>query len=168
MVQVIIINGNAKSKKDTFVWYCKKHCKKSNIKVYNYSTVDKVKKVAKKLGWDGSKTDEARKFLSDMKKVWTSFNDGPFLTTVKRIEKKKTNNSIFFIHCREPKEIQKFVDHYGEMITTLLLDKPGHVPNNYSDKNVKNYEYHHYISTDMTDEEIEISAIDWIDSLLNI
>lgn len=165
MVQVVIINGNAKSKKDTFVYFCKKYCKTMNIKVHNLSTVDKVKKIAKKLGWNGSKTDEARKFLSDMKRVWTNFNDGPFLTTIKRIDKKYTENSLFFIHCREPKEIKKFVDHYGEKITTLYLDKPGHVPNNSSDKNVKNYKYDYYIDTNVTDEEIQKSAENWIKTL---
>ena len=109
MKQVIIINGNAKSKKDTFVYFCKKYCKNMDIKVYNFSTVDKVKKVAKKLGWDGQKTDEARKFLADMKRIWTNYNNGPFDSTIKRIEKKITDKSIFFIHCREPKKFKNLL-----------------------------------------------------------
>lgn len=165
MIKVIIINGYAKSGKDKFVYFCKKYCKTMDIKVFNYSTVDKVKKVAKKLGWDGSKTDEARKFLADMKRVWSSYNDGPFLTTVKRIEKKANGKSIFFVHCREPKEIKKFAQHYGDLMITLYLDKPGHIPDNPSDKNVKNYKYDYYIDSNITDDELQTSAENWIKTL---
>ncbi|NPV12999.1 MAG: hypothetical protein HPY57_14630 [Ignavibacteria bacterium] len=166
MIQVILINGHPKSGKDKFVWYCKKYCKTMGIKVYNFSTVDKVKKVAKKLGWDGSKTDEARKFLADMKRIWTSYNDGPFKSTIKRIEKKINERSIFFIHCREPEEIKKFVDYYGDIITTLYLDKPGHVPDNPADKNVKNYKYQHWLDSNVSDDELQVCAENWIDSLV--
>lgn len=166
MIQVVIINGHPKSGKDKFVWFCKKYCKKMDIKIHNFSTVDKVKKAAKKLGWDGEKTDEARKFLADVKRVWTSYNDGPFNTTVERIDKKYKENSIFFVHCREPKEIKKFATHYGESMITVYLDKPGHIPDNTADKNVKNYNYDHYIDSNISDEELQESAIKWIDSLV--
>jgi len=165
MIKVIVLNGYAKSGKDKFVWYTKKYCKQMGIKVYNFSTVDKVKKVAKKLGWNGSKTDESRKFLADMKRVWTNYNDGPFLTTVKRIEKKSTDTSIFFIHCREPKEIQKFKNHFGDLMITLYLDKPGHIPDNTSDKNVKKYKYDYYIDSNISNEELKESTENWVNVL---
>lgn len=166
MIQVILINGHPKSGKDKFVYFCKKHCKSMDIKVYNYSTVDKVKKAAKKLDWDGAKTDEARKFLADMKRIWTNFNDGPFNSTVKRIEKKANGDSIFFIHCREPKEIKKFAEHYGEFMITLYLDKPGHIPDNPADKNVKNYKYDYTIDSNIEDDDLKESAKLWINLLV--
>jgi hypothetical protein len=169
MNHYIIINGHAKSKKDTFVLLCKKYCKQFNMKVHNYSTIDKVKKIAKNLGWDGKKTDEARKFLSDMKKLWSDFNNGPFTHTIKKIQKNNTtDNNIFFIHCREPEEIQKFKNRFGSLLITLILDKPGHIPDNYSDQNVKNYNYDYYINTNTSDEEIKLLAQNWISEILNL
>lgn len=166
MTKVILINGHPKSGKDKFVEYCEKHSKKMGIKVHNLSTVDKVKKVAKKLGWDGKKTDKARKFLSDMKRLWTNFNDGPFISTVEKIEKDFTEKSIFFVHCREPKEIKKFADYYKDSMISLYLDKPGHIPDNTSDKNVKNYKYDYTIDSNIEDDELSESAKNWISSLI--
>ena len=43
----------------------------------NFSTVDKIKEIARDFGWDGEKTPKARKFLSDLKDVFTDWNDLP-------------------------------------------------------------------------------------------
>ena len=59
---IIVINGTGGSGKDTFVEYVSKYAK-----VYNFSSVDKVKEIAKLIGWTGTKTDKDRKFLSDLK-----------------------------------------------------------------------------------------------------
>ena len=64
------------------------------------------------------------------------------------------------------KEIQKFVDYYGDVIITLYLDKPGHIPDNPADKNVKNYKYDYYINTNIPDEEIQENAENWMISLV--
>lgn len=41
----------------------------------NISSVDKIKEAAKVLGWDGGKTEEDRKFLSDLKLLSTGYNN---------------------------------------------------------------------------------------------
>jgi len=70
---VVIINGVGESGKDTFVNLCAEHAT-----VFNLSTVDKVKDVATLFGWQGDKTPEDRKLLSDLKDAWTKYNNGPF------------------------------------------------------------------------------------------
>ena len=44
--KIIVINGTGGSGKDTFVEYVSKYAK-----VYNFSSVDKVKEIAKLIGW---------------------------------------------------------------------------------------------------------------------
>jgi len=48
--QIVVINGTGGSGKDTFVEFCSKYGK-----VMNFSSVDKVKEVARVIGWDGKK-----------------------------------------------------------------------------------------------------------------
>ena len=79
MKKIIIINGSGRCGKDTFVEYVKKV---SNDRVYLISTVDKVKEIAKTMGWDGNKDEKSRKFLSDIKLAWTNYNNGVFQDTV--------------------------------------------------------------------------------------
>ena len=64
--QIVIINGTGGCGKDTFVSFVSKY-----KRVYNFSSIDKVKEIAKLIGWDGGKTDKDRKFLSDLKKLTT-------------------------------------------------------------------------------------------------
>lgn len=83
-MRVVIVNGVAGSGKDKFVSYVKKL---SDFKVENLSSIDRVKQIAEScFGWNGKKNDESRKMLSEMKKVWTDFNNGPFEIVTKKID----------------------------------------------------------------------------------
>lgn len=153
MNRIIIINGKPKSGKDQFVKFYKKY---SNKKVNNISTVDNVKKIAKEMGWNGLKDLKSRKFLSDLKDLWIKYNDGIFKDICNFIDN-ENENSITFIHCREPKEIKKFKEKYKENCTTLLIERKENKNNNLiekiksffkrnnfgnnSDDNVNNYNY---------------------------
>lgn len=167
MKNIIIINGYPHSGKDNFVEYCKAYAKIFNIKVYNISTVDKIKKIAKKLGWDGKKDDIGRKFLSELKRISIEYNDGPFVYTINKINKKIKNNSLFFVHCREASEIEKFKEYYKDNILTLYLDKDVYIPDNESDKNVKNYKYDVYINANVSKIELFELAKDFILKIQN-
>ena len=57
MKNIVIINGYGGSGKDTFVEFVSKY-----NKVYNFSSVDKVKEIAKLIGWNGKKEEKDRKF----------------------------------------------------------------------------------------------------------
>lgn len=169
-MKIIILNGSAQSGKDNFALYVKKHY---DYKCMNWSTIDKVKKIAKRnFGWDGKKTEPARKFLSEMKRIWGEYNNGPFEDMVKKISdfnsklnNKDRKNIIYFIHCREPYEIQKFVDKYGKKCITLLLKREDRtVPDNLSDKNVDNFNYDCIIKNNGNKKDLEKEAIKFIES----
>lgn len=167
-MRIIIINGSASTGKDNFVNYFKKHY---NFKCFNWSTIDKVKKVSKRnFGWNGKKTEDARLFLSEIKRVWSEFNNGPFEDMVNKIsksyeklEKNDKENVVYFIHCREPQEIQKFVDKYKDKCITILLKRDDRdVPNNDSDKNVSNFNYNYLIENSGNKKDLEKEAIKFL------
>ena len=170
-MKIIIVNGSNNSGKDQFANFFKKHYEYKSV---NWSTIDKVKKISKRnFGWNGKKTDEARKFLSEIKRVWSEFNNGPFEDMVNKISKYNANlpkserqNIVYFIHCREPHEIQKFVDKYGKKCITVLLKREDReVANNDSDKNVANYEYDFYIDNNGDKKELEKQVIEFIETI---
>ena len=143
----------------------------------NWSTIDKVKDVAKNhFGWNGKKTDDARKFLSEMKRIWSEYNNGPFNHMVKQISnhysklnKKDKQNFIYFIHCREPHEIQKIKDKYGKKCLTILLKRDDReVPDNDSDKNVNNYNYDKIIQNNGNKSDLESEAIKFVNDIKNV
>lgn len=170
-MKIVILNGSARNGKDQFANFFKK---KYKYKCVNWSTIDKVKNVSKRnFGWNGKKTDEARLFLSEIKRVWSEYNNGPFVDMTNKIsdhysklDKKDQLNMIYFIHCREPHEIQKFVDKYGDDCITLLLKREDReVPNNESDKNVANFNYDFTIDNNGDKEKLKIQAIEFINTL---
>ena len=169
-MKIIILNGAANRGKDQFANFFKKEYKKS----VNWSTIDKVKKVSRRnFNWDGKKTDEARKFLSEIKRVWSEYNNGPFNDMIDKIEKhnlklnkKDKNDFIYFIHCREPHEIQKFVDKYGKECITILLKRDGReIPNNDSDKNVDNFNYDYIIENTGNKKKLKEKCLSFLEEI---
>ena len=157
---IIVINGTGGSGKDTFVEYVSKYAK-----VYNFSSVDKVKEIAKLIGWTGTKTDKDRKFLSDLKKLTTNYNDMSFVSIKEAINKFNTSDDeIMFIHIREPEEIQRVVDNFSAK--TLLIKREGLkiIDTNSSDANVENYKYD-YTIINTTLENLDKSALDFVQDL---
>ena len=71
---VIVINGAGGVGKDTLCEFAEKH-----FKVMNISSITPIKEIAKMCGWNGEKTDKARKFLSDLKALSIEYNDFPTL-----------------------------------------------------------------------------------------
>lgn len=69
---VIIINGTGGAGKDTLCGLASKH-----YKVKNISAITPIKEIAGNYGWNGEKDSRARKFLSDLKKVFIDYNDMP-------------------------------------------------------------------------------------------
>ncbi len=157
---IVVINGTGGSGKDTFVEYVSKYAK-----VYNFSSVDKVKEIAKLIGWTGTKTDKDRKFLSDLKRLTTEYNDMPFTSIKEAINKfNSSDDEIMFIHIREPEEIQRVVDVFSAK--TLLIKRDGLKPigTNSSDANVENYKYDCTI-INTTLEDLDKSALKFIQDL---
>ena len=89
-IQYIIVGGFPRSGKSTFVSYCRE------ILGENYtldiSTVDLVKSLAVKAGWDGTKTPKNRKFLSDLKQLLIEWDDIPYKDVIKTAQNKPVLN----------------------------------------------------------------------------
>lgn len=153
MKNIIVINGYGGSGKDTFVEYVSKY-----NKVYNFSSVDKVKEIAKLIGWNGEKKDKDRKFLSDLKKLTTDYNDMSFISIKEAINDfNLSDKEIMFIHIREPEEIKRVVDEYNAKTLLIKRDDIKKVTTNYSDASVENYNYD-YIINNTTLEELDKQA----------
>lgn len=140
----VIINGKGGTGKDTFIDYVRESTDKA---VFNLSSVSYVKAAAYDLGWDGTKTPENRKFLSDLKKIMTAWGDRPFRLLCNYIlGLSPINVGALFIHIREPEEITRmknFLSEEGIECITLLVKRDG-VPESYgndSDDGVDNYTY---------------------------
>lgn len=173
-MMIIILNGSNSTGKDNFANFFIKHYE---FKATNMSTIDRIKEIAiKYFGWNGRKTDEARRFLAEMKRIWAEYNNGPFLYMTKKIKehysklnKKDKKNFIYFIHCREPEEIQKFKDKYKDKCLTILLKRDDRVvANNDADKNVANYNYDRIIINDGSKINLELDAVKFVEDMIKI
>ena len=140
----IVINGAGGVGKDTLCDLAAKH-----YGVLNISTIMPIKDIAKQCGWDGSKDNRSRKFLSDLKSLCAEYNDYPTAWAYERYESFLTSDlDILFVHIREPEEIEKFVKATNGRARTLLIrggsrfSKFGY--GNVSDDCVENYSYDYY------------------------
>lgn len=175
---IIVVNGAPRAGKDTF---CEMVQKIMEERVGPYScriisTVDLVKEVAKFCGWNGQKTPKDRKFLSDLKDILTQWNDIPYKDIIdsykgcKEIWKQFGYNEekcLYFIMCREPKEIQKFVDRIGARTLIVRNFNVEELPqSNHADTDIFNYKYDIYIYNNGTLEELEELANRFTDLFL--
>jgi len=71
MKKILIINGSGGVGKDTFVELLSKYVPT----LVHISVVDPVKKIAKYIGWNGSKDEPSRKFLAELKFTIDGYND---------------------------------------------------------------------------------------------
>ena len=91
--QIVVINGTSGSGKDTFVEFCQKYGK-----VKNFSSIDRVKEIATMIGWTGKKEEKDWKFLSDLKKFTTDYNDMAFQSIKEEVNKfHHSDDNILFI-----------------------------------------------------------------------
>lgn len=170
---IIIINGQPRTGKSAFVQRCKLVSKPQHI--YEYSTVDFIKYLADECGWDGIKRPKDRKFLSDLKDLLTEWGDVPFKQCIKKVNETYDHADYFgiphektliFIHCREPHEIQKFVDYYGsDKCKTLLIRRPTEETNdqsNHADAQVFDYRYDEVIINDRDLDYLEELAEEFV------
>lgn len=141
--QIFVINGPGGVGKDTLCVMAAKH-----FRVKNISSITPIKQIAAECGWQGEKTDRARKFLADLKSLTAEYNDFPTRWILKEYEDfLASEDEILFVHIREGEEIKKFVDGTGGRAKTLLIrggtrfrrkkEKYG----NAADDGVENYRY---------------------------
>lgn len=134
-VHIVIINGIGGSGKSTFVQECIKYSDDKR-RIYEFSTVDYVKKIARVCGWNGEKEERDRKFLSDLKFALADWRDLPikyvFDEIEEEIEKYKFTDTrfIFFINSREQKDhikISQMAEERGFSVERLLINRPNFI-----------------------------------------
>lgn len=179
---VIIINGKGGSGKDTFCEAVLRHYTYgSNFycgAVLIASSITRVKDAAQVLGWAGGKELKDRKFLSDLKDLWTAYNDGPFLYLADYYKYfvdgcfSVTGNDIFFVHIREPQEIEKFKqfvlkDGHARCCTLLIDTKRASGDyGNHADDDVALYNYDFIFHNDGPFETVNQDAFKFFEECI--
>lgn len=140
---VIIINGKGGVGKDTLCDFISKHYPTRKI-----SSITPILTIAKAGGWDGEKDDKSRKLLSDLKYLFTHYNDLSLTYLKSQTEEfLLTSDETLFIHMREPEEIAKYINYATEKqlnCKTLLIrrdDIEQKVYGNDADDMVNYYQY---------------------------
>lgn len=155
MSQVYIINGRPGIGKDSFVAEVKKSLVEINYSVHNISTINPILRLVEQIGFDTTKTAANRKMFSLIKQA-VDFRDYTFnetRNTIRNILIFPEGNDIVFIHCREPKEIDKYVRAYNAKTILIMspdIEKLNIDYGNDSDNNVNNYNYTYIINNHKT------------------
>ncbi len=143
---VIIINGKGGAGKDTL---CEAAAKA--YRVTNVSSIDPIKAIAARHGWNGEKDDRARKFLSDLKRAFADYNDLPNRWLEERYQEFISGeNEILFVHIREARQIDEFRRRVKGKCFTLLVRSARTEAQygNVSDDDVENYPYDYVYEND--------------------
>lgn len=165
MPVICIINGAGGNGKDTFVDSVGR-----SVAAFNISSVDVVRHIDEELDkYLGDVIDQMtinpveerkkksnlyRKFLSDVKRAWEDYCDGPTWSMINSIDylfrrqmRGYERHDIIFLHIREPRNIDKMKalveERYGAICLTLIVSglvDPKFYDND-SDRFVENYEY---------------------------
>ena len=166
MKKIYILNGVGASGKGVFADYINKY-----IPTYKYSIVDLPKEAAKVLGWDGSKAEKDRKFLSDIVDLSTEYNDAPFKDVLSFVTDFKNNKDfaeyeVLIIDMRDPKDIARAVETFGA--ETILVCNPNvsKIESNHADRDVENYEYDYIIENNGTLEQLEFVARRFVNEVI--
>lgn len=114
-----------------------------------------------------------------MKKILTEWDDIPYRRTKLEIEEfqdkmnklgsKYAENSVMFIHCREPEEIDRFVKDFNA--ETLLIRRELAEEKNWenaSDKGVLDYPYDCVIHNDGSLEQLRAVAAAYLKNQLGL
>ena len=170
-MKYFIINGRPRSGKDTFVNFCLEELGAFGKLI---STVDFVKEIAARCGWDKTKTPKNRKFLSDLKDLLTNWGDVPYKKTLQEIDMFKfdldywdvSDKGVVFIMCREPKEIERFERELNAK--SVLIQRASvefEQQSNHADSEVLNHKYDYIIENNGTVDELKEKAKGFLKNL---
>jgi hypothetical protein len=112
------------------------------------SSITPVLTIAKAGGWNGDKDNKSRKLLSDLKHLFTNYNDLSFHYLKSQTEEfLSSDNKILFIHMREPEEIGKYLKYATEKqltYKTLLIKRDPMEHKIYGNDADDMVDYYHY------------------------
>ena len=159
---VIVINGAGGVGKDTLIQVVS-----HKFTVWNISSVDRIKEIAKSAGWNCVKDEAGRKLLADLKQVFTAYNNFPFRYLVAQYEQfKRLNGDVMFVHIREPEEILKFKQVVP--CKTLLVTRSGSEEWGLDfEKNVANFEYDYTFDNSKPIQESGAVFIELVTQIIN-
>lgn len=160
--KVIVINGSGGTGKSTFISLCHE----IDPRVVETSTVDFVKEIALRAGWDGNKDETGRRFLSDLKDAMEKYHDIPNKKIDEFIQSHPDN--IIFVNAREPHNIQYYKDKYNAITAIVINPNVQQVQGNHADENVYDYEYDIYIENSGSLELLKDTARFFLDNLDNL
>lgn len=174
-LRVVIVNGKPGVGKTTFENCCEDILGSAYC---NYrSTVDKVKELAIEAGWHGEKDLKARKMLSDLKDLFTEYNDMPLKDIIKYLSGWENDlayygvgyrSHVLFVDDREPEHIDRLKKELNAI--TVLVRRPGDdevLVSNHADANVFNYDYDYVIENDGDLHNLENEAQRFINSIFS-
>lgn len=170
--QIFIINGSGGVGKDTFVELVSVELNdllKRFHTVENFSSVDKVKEIAREIGWNGKKSEKDRKFLSDLKILTSEYCDMPFDSMKRKVSEfiKDEESILLFLHIREPEEITRAVKEFSAKTILIVRNSVKHITSNMADGNVFNYNYDFVINNSGTKEELNGKAKEFIQEVID-
>lgn len=156
MKEILIINGSGGVGKDTFV-----DCLKQLTSVYHTSIVNPVKEIAKEVGWNGSKQEKDRRFLSDLKVLIDEYNDGNYNAMAQIMQNFKDNkidDEILCIDMREKEQIERAKKEFGAKALLVTRDSVKHITSNIADAGVFNVKYDYHIENNGTIDALKEKA----------
>lgn len=161
--RVIVINGPARSGKDTLIEICRSLLKPMRLGVETFSAIDEVKVEAIRRGWwDGkneTKTEAVRQMLSNLKHEMIADGDRPTKYLCSKVQELHDEcfRGLVFLHCREPEEIDKLREQIPNLFT-LHVYRPGHVYQNGAENVTFDTRYHLYIDNCWDENNLEVST----------
>lgn len=164
MKTTIVINGAGGVGKDTLCEFASEQYRTVNV-----SSIDPIKEAAKVLGWDEKKDLKSRKFLSDLKKLVSEYNDWPTKYLVeKHNDFCQSDNEILFVHIREGNEISHFVESVSGKVVTLLVrrENMAGVYGNKSDDDVEKFDYDYIYHNNLPLEEVKEDFLKFLKEIM--
>ena len=149
--KVLVTNGLPRSGKDTFASFVSAY-----IPTIKYSCVDEIKKIAKFTGWDGEKNPTSRRYLAELKRLTTEFNDFPFKCLRMKFNEfmMTKEDSVLIFDIREPAEIERAKKEFGAE-SILIVNNRCEKQGNYADDGVMDAKYDYVIFNNGTLSEFK-------------
>lgn len=160
--RIYITNGMARCGKDTFATFLNEI-----VPTLKYSSIDRVKEIAKLCGWNGGKTERDRKFLSDLKMLTSAYSDMPFNAIADKVVEflEDDKYQIMLIDIREPEEIEKAKELLGANTILIENNRVKHINSNVADANVFNYIYDYIVENNGTLDEFRENVRKFYESI---
>jgi dephospho-CoA kinase len=161
---IFITNGTGGCGKDTFASFLKEM-----VPTIKFSSIDRVKSLARFCGWDGGKREKDRKFLSDLKLLITDYSDMPFMSirsTVETFLNHDSTNKVLLIDIREPKEIERAKNAFGAQTILITNNRVSPILSNMADAYVNNYEYDIVIENNGTLDDLRNTTRKFVDKYI--